>query len=523
MEQIAEQLKAEIDSLREYIQQTEERIQVTGWVAELLDPFDHIESDFSDDELRQVIEALYQARNRFGVNGHLSTRIDSILERYDDIATLLATDSPIPEATPRDLPAKDPDFTGDLSTLAIPEDEEEETDLATSLFSAEDEGGSAGGSSPFQVEDEDSSDLFTPLSFEEVEDSSPALFTSSAAEEEVEDSSPALFTSSAEEEEEEDFASAFSAADGKLDLDPAEAEELFGALPEDEPEPDPKTTLPAQESPSAAPGETGTPRGLTPGTLFSSPPPTPAEEQQKGKKSRQPPRKSRQRPRSEPADAPGKTDIFATKISLDDLLLRLDISIPEQDKIQLKNLLRNKLADRVISALQDNPQFEKQFILVPRLTRYVHDGTLYACTIKNLVMTFIALFGNIRDLVQFKGHRFFNSEVPEPGWALVPAEAPRETLGKTFMEQTQYLRYLAANTGIPSHLVRRRTLVEAVYDIIVGRIVLGNPFHKQTLDWTSSGTSRSDFTCVYFAENGVRLRALPRTTHNPALGVVPNL
>ena len=138
-------------------------------------------------------------------------------------------------------------------------------------------------------------------------------------------------------------------------------------------------------------------------------------------------------------------------------------------------------------------------------------------------MTFIALFGNIHDLVQFKGHRFFNSEVPEQGWALVPAEAPRETLGKTFMEQTQYLRYLAANTGIPSHLVRRRTLVEAVYDIIVGRIVMGNPFQKQTLDWTSSGTSKSDFVCVYFAENGIRLLALPRTTHNPALGVVPHL
>jgi len=504
VEQIAEQLKAEIESLREYIQQTEERIQVTGWVAELLDPFDHLEGHFSDGELRQVVEALYQARNRFGVNGHLSTRIDSILERYDDIATLLAIDSPIPEAPPRDLPAKDPDFSGDLSTLSIPEDEE--TDLTANLFSAEDEGQEDTAGSPLQEEEEDG-DLFTPLSFEEVEDSSPALSTAS------------------QEEEEEDFASAFSAADGGLDLDPSEAEDLFNTSSADDSDPDSETTLPAEKPPSAAPVETGTPDGLAPDALFSSPPPaqpspTPAGEQRKGKKSRQPPRKSS---RPKPVDTSEKTDIFASQISLDDLLLSMDLTIPEQDKTQLENLLRNKMADRIIPALQAHAQFAKQFILVPRLTRYVYDGTLYACTIKNLVMTFIALFGNIHDLVQFKGHRFFNSEVPEQGWALVPAEAPRETLGKTFMEQTQYLRYLAANTGIPSHLVRRRTLVEAVYDIIVGRIVMGNPFQKQTLDWTSSGTSKSDFVCVYFAENGIRLRALPRTTHNPALGVVPHL
>lgn len=506
VEQIAEQLKAEIDSLREYIQQTEERIQVTGWVAELLDPFDHMESNFSDDELQKVVEALYQARNRFGVNGHLSTRIDAILTRYDDIITLLETDSPLPEAIPRDLPAKDPDFSGDLSTLSITEDEDEETDLATNLFAADDDDSEPALS---QEEDEDG-DLFTPLSFEEIEDQSPSLPPADEA------------------REEEDLAAAFSDTDGELDLDPAEAEELFADSPADEPETDSETTPPVESSPLVSPIEMGTPDGLAPGTLFDSPPPTsnsktPTAEQRKGKRFRQPPRKDRQPPRPTPAEGREKNDIFSSKVSMDDLLLGLDLTIPEQDKTQLQNLLRNKLADRIIPALQVHPQFEKQFVLVPRLTRYIYDGTLYACTIKNLVMTFIALFGNIRDLVQFKSHRFFNSEVPEQGWALVPAEAPRETLGKTFMEQTQYLRYLAANAGIPSHLVRRRTLVEAVYDIIVGRIVLGNPFHKQTLDWTSSGTSKSDFVCVYFAENGVRLRALPRTTHNPALGVVPHL
>ena len=89
------------------------------------------------------------------------------------------------------------------------------------------------------------------------------------------------------------------------------------------------------------------------------------------------------------------------------------------------------------------------------------------------------------------------------------------------MEQTQYIRYLAAKAGVPSHAVRRRTLVESVFDLIVGRLVLGEPLQQRTVDWTSSGPTRSDYVCVYCADNGIRMRDLPRTKHNSALGAVP--
>ena len=115
-----------------------------------------------------------------------------------------------------------------------------------------------------------------------------------------------------------------------------------------------------------------------------------------------------------------------------------------------------------------------------------------------------------------------NQETPETGWALVLPESPRESLDKSFMEQNQYLRYLASTLRLPSHLVRRRTLTEALYDMIVGRMVLGQSFQNATLDWTSTGPSKSDFVCIYCSESGIRLRHLPRQTRNQALGLCPN-
>lgn len=70
--------------------------------------------------------------------------------------------------------------------------------------------------------------------------------------------------------------------------------------------------------------------------------------------------------------------------------------------------------------------------------------------------------------------------------------------------------------------MRRRSLPEAVYDLIVGRLVLDETFLTQTIDWTNSGPSNSEFVCTYFSEEGIRLRHLPRTQHNRALGVCPN-
>ena len=102
------------------------------------------------------------------------------------------------------------------------------------------------------------------------------------------------------------------------------------------------------------------------------------------------------------------------------------------------------------------------------------------------------------------------------------AESSEQSLSKNYMEQTQFLRSLATTIGSPSHMVRRRTLVEAVYDIIVSRMILETPLQSKTLDWTSTGPGKSDFICVFHSEQGLRLRHMNRTQQNEALGLCPN-
>jgi hypothetical protein len=65
-------------------------------------------------------------------------------------------------------------------------------------------------------------------------------------------------------------------------------------------------------------------------------------------------------------------------------------------------------------------------------------------------------------------------------------------------------------------------MVEAVYDLLVSRMALGINGQSQTLDWTSTSPARNDYICVYFAEEGLRIRDLSRTTRHGSLGVCPN-
>ena len=467
MDQIAQHLKAEIESLQEYIQRTEERLQVSAWVSELLDPFERAERNFTDSELRKTLYALYHAKHRFSVNGHLSTRIDSILSRHQDLLPDLLEEPSPADASSDHLPARDPSIYSSEETDERAEEDDEEIQDSPSPADADETIVESRSSTEEKFVDPPADDL-SQLFDEEEDDGLP---TKGFADK--------LFQPSSSSEDKEDT---------------PEATEV-DAVNQKNGNFVPKSDLQAVEQASID-------------RLKLSP-----KERISSLRNRVP------QPETEEAQI---VDIFLEKVELDDLLLRLDISIPLDDKTRLESLLRNKMADRVIPALQANPLFEKQYILIPRISRFTYDGVIYPCTIKNLARTFIALFGDIKDLMQYKTHSFLDSEVPEPGWALITPEAPAKSLSKNYMEQQQYLRYLATTIGLPSHLVRRRRLVEAVYDLIVGRMVLGTPLQNCTLDWTSTGTSKTDFVCVYSAEKGIRLRDLPRTTHNQALGVCPN-
>ena len=128
MDQISQQLKEEIDSLREYIQHTEERLLVSNWVGEMLTPFEDTEQQFSQEELAQIVGALYKARHQFSVNGHLGNRLDTIIDRYSHLFTDSADNDD------DRIPAKDPQNDNVLDFVEDEEDEDNEVDSTQTLF-----------------------------------------------------------------------------------------------------------------------------------------------------------------------------------------------------------------------------------------------------------------------------------------------------------------------------------------------------------------------------------------------------
>lgn len=504
MAHIDDQLRSEIASLEEHIARTQDRFLATRWVAELVPSLRRVGEWLSQGELEAALSALRRARDRFHVNGELSVEIDALLTQHGDSAAREEADDAYSEVL---LPPDgDPGDTAEGTAQVL-----------------------------FEEEDEEEAEGHPP-----VKEDGP-----------VDGAMDDLFAEGDREETPRALAGAPTAADTEpaplATPDPADADDLFS---EEEEGRSPAELLAdrgiaASGRPKGGDGPPATPAaalGTEPGDgvhdpgeperstdeLFEEAPPPPARRTEQAV--RGPPERTRRSPK-EPApgmprqgleEVAASVNIFSHTVALDDLQAALDIAVPSQDLAQLENLLRARLTDKVVASLRESRLAEGQYILVPRIARFVQEGSVIPCTLRNLAKAFFKLFGDLRDLRPYVSDRVMTGEVPEPGWSLITAEAPRESLGKSHMEQNQYLRYLATSLGIPSHLVRRRSLVEAVYDMIVGRLVLGQSLQRQTLDWTASSASKNDFLCTYSADEGIRVRELARTTRHPALGVCPN-
>jgi len=493
LDQIAQQLKEEVDSLREYIQRTEEQLLVSNWVDEMITPFEDLEHQFDHEELSQIIGALYKARHQFSVNGHLAGRLDAIIGRYGH----LFVDSTVDDDS--QLPAKDPQND---NVLDFVEDEEE-------------------------VAEDNASPLFEPLISSTAESTvdSPASGAQDAK-------SPHQYLSSTEEK---DHPSRDSEGDIDSPITQSQRDNAVLGLFSEHLQDDETNTRSVTENKEETEQASLPLDGKAKERFINkhqNKQPTSArdldskvrtqQQRESNKLNSEPPSKILQRPVTKEEAPQPNVNIFSARITVENLLLDMDIQLPEQDIAQLSRTLKNKVTSSTVIALQKSPQAEGQYVLIPRISRFIHNGNLYSCTVKNLARTYIAHFGDIKDLMQYKGMPFLNHDTPQLGWALITKEAVQETYDKNFMEQAQYLRYLSTTTGLPSHLVRRRTLIETIYDMIAGRMVLNTTFLKHTLDWTSDGPSKFEYICAYFSEKGIRLRHLPRTQRNRALGLCPN-
>ena len=561
MEQIANRLRQELDSLEEFINFSEERIITSQRVQAIVASLRSHEESLTLPELELVVNALHSTRERFAITDSLTSQIDDLIEKYVD---LLGPEFELTGEIEEEQTVKDPQY-GSFDFLEDEEDDDLEVDDLP-----EDEDSDVAHSEAFQPgivepEDADTPPLIEPFDSALGEDEPLEKFPAPVEEARLQQASEAddlddLFGSEESDsisDNETDFTleQSTSTATGKedigsffdedtlsedgenLDINP-EGPSSNTVLPKDDYDDYPSEVYDEGEEEGSSEDlvslfdDEGNATGTAPPSSYRDNkipklgPKTPSARKLSGKRQgRSTQQNSKIRNASVrnelEAEVPS-VNIYADKISVKDLLSNLSINLPQQDLDRLSIELPNKLQSKSVVSLQSSPEAEGKYALIPRIPRFIFEGQMIPCTVKNLVQIYIKLFGDIKDLTRFKGQAFLVNETPKMEWALVAVDPATDSLKKNFMNQNQYLRQLANAIKVPSHLLRRRTLVEGVYDLIVGALALDKTWLNNTLDWTSSGTSPSEFICISQPAEGIRIRNLPRTQSHQALGVCPN-
>lgn len=221
-------------------------------------------------------------------------------------------------------------------------------------------------------------------------------------------------------------------------------------------------------------------------------------------------------------NATPRQDLFlAHKIRPADLKTRMQFSLTSQEQVELDFKLQKKMGSRLVDVLRDRAA-DQSLLLIPRVTQFVHRGTVHPCSAKVLLKLFRPLLANPEEWAAYRGSPFME-ETPEAGWALVSPEALPDTLGFSFAEQQRRLRQRAEDLGVVPRLLRRRSLVEALYDLLAAQLVLGLQLNRHTRDATNSGPDAGRFISIYSTPEGIRIAEMPRTASHPALGVSSSL
>lgn len=393
MEQIEEQLTSEIRALQEHIRRVGDQVLATSWTVDLLDPFERVEDHLSPVDLKKAVTALYFAQNRFSVNGHLTERIQEILDRHAHL--IEAEDRKAAALEDQETPyfvARDPETPQSASDASSFEDADEE---------------------PHAVMAANADDLFGSSSRED-EAFEPGVFPAT----EVATDNVAPIADDASESN-----TTPAASDGLFhESDDDNGEEMVTPVP------NPATVGDELfDQTAAGSAEASMPVGAQDSDNSAAHHLQTRDE--KASKMRGPSGK-------QAAAGVEAVDIFSAKVSLNDLQGSMGFSLPEPDVANLENKLRAKLEDQVIATLQTHKQCNQQFLLIPRVSRFYREGTRYPCTLKNLATIYIGLFADIKDVAQYRSCSFMSHETPEPGWVLVLPEAPRESLDKSYRSIT---------------------------------------------------------------------------------------
>ena len=110
------------------------------------------------------------------------------------------------------------------------------------------------------------------------------------------------------------------------------------------------------------------------------------------------------------------------------------------------------------------------------------------------------------------------SETCPTGWSLVRRAPLAASLNLSYFQQDAVLRRFAAGDA----RVRRRTAVEATYDLLVYWTARGERLLAESYDWTSSRTIDAGYLYVGgFAEEGLTVIGFSAAVRHATLGVCP--
>ena len=206
-------------------------------------------------------------------------------------------------------------------------------------------------------------------------------------------------------------------------------------------------------------------------------------------------------------------------ISIEDMEKYLDITVLPDDKMKLQRRWKQKMLEPCIKQLVESQQsMEMPYALIPRLPRYLKDGKQVTTTVVNLLRAYPQFFENVPQVIKYKAEVFF-LEAPELDWAFVSCEALPETLNQNYMQQGQKLKEYGTRHGAGQRRVRRRLMVEVLYDLIMVQLIHKENMLTHSVELTESKVGRQNFACINYGENGIRINDFGRQQTHKELGV----
>ena len=213
-------------------------------------------------------------------------------------------------------------------------------------------------------------------------------------------------------------------------------------------------------------------------------------------------------------------DALTYQVSLEDLEKYLGITVVPDDRSALDKRWKQKLQEPCIKTLLQNAESSRiPYALVPRLPRFVKDGKANLNSVVTLLRSHPQIFENVPQVIKYKAEPVFVKEIPRLDWAIVSCEALPETRGRNYSQQRVVVKGYAQKHQTTEMRVKRRTLVEALFDMMVIQLVIKEKLLINSVELTDSKVGRMNYACINNGDKGIRIGDVSRQQTHAQLGM----